>query len=120
MRFVSNIIWVRLVYRIHSVDRKPVRRVRCIADHNVIVKVRGVWIRDQLRRRVLPARRSGGDEVLVIEKRPSEARVEEVVTQYIFSSQNPFRKLARVQVAHYEATVIAPCDKLVHLAAINL
>jgi len=56
----------------------------------------------------------------VIEERSAKGRMEEVIRQCVFLSEQPFRHICGVKVAHGQPGVIAPSDKPIHCTLIDL
>ena len=75
---------------------------------------RGDELRVRRGKRLLPARRRGGNEVLVIEERTSEGGMEEPIAHQVLPGQQALGQVRGVVVALHQAAVIAPGDELVH------
>jgi len=102
-------------------DVRALRRRR-IAEYRHAVRVENRVVRG---RRAGERRRRRGDEPLVIEERPAERGLEEVVQDRVVGVRAGVqvavdRQLPRVVVAHHEAGRVAPGDVPVLLPAVQL
>ncbi len=71
-----------------------------------------------LRIRVL--RRTGADQILMVQERAAEGPLEKIVRQYVFARERIKRGAARVVVAHRETARVRPCGVLIVPAAVDL
>jgi hypothetical protein len=65
-------------------------------------------------------RAPGGDEPDVVEERPAEGRVEEIVAQRVLPRLGRERQVGRVVEAHHQPLGVAHRGVLVHLPAVDL
>ena len=80
----------------------------------------GDEFRPSLNRRIVPMGRTGTDQKLMIEKRPSEGGVEHVIRQCVFFRQRPHKGIGVFVVTHGEASGALFASIAVHFAAVDL
>jgi len=97
-------------------DHVSVRSDRPILDNDAL----SVELEHEVGRGVRPGRGAGADQPKVVKKRATERRVEEVIGKRVLLCQLADWQIGRIVVAHGQPAVLAPGDKSIHSAAVDL